>query len=89
LRLFKRRKEKQQQKQKEGHEMMRKEEEEQCTMEKRGEHKDVDIAKLGPVPIAGDEQSLYRYNIAKGTFRTKVIASYFVTNYRIMTLLGP
>jgi hypothetical protein len=47
---------------------------------------ETDFAKLGPTAIAPDEQILYRWNITKGTFRTRVITSYFVTNYRIVTV---
>lgn len=91
--LFKRRNEKQQEKEKEGHEKMRKEEEEQHQMKEKEKkekekQKDIDLAKLSPIPIAKDEQALYRYNVSKGTFRTKVITSYFVTNYRIMTIFA-
>jgi hypothetical protein len=56
--------------------------------EKEKQNKNLDIAKLGPVPIAEDEQSLYRYNVEQGIFRKKTIASYFVTNDRIMTVIG-
>ena len=41
---------------------------------------------MAPTPIAPDEQILYRWNLTKGTFRTKVVISYFVTNYRIATI---
>jgi hypothetical protein len=94
--IFFRDKEKQQQKQREKEEEKQKEEEEKQLKKQQKEEqerlkllekqqKDVDIAKLAPTPIAPDEQILYRWNISKGTFRTKVIVSYFVTNYRIAT----
>lgn len=57
----------------------------QKELEKK-EPDEIDFAKLSPTSIATDEQILYRWNITKGTFRTRVITSYFVTNYRIVTV---
>jgi hypothetical protein len=69
--------------QKEEQKQLEKQQKEQKELEKK---KDVDLATLSPIPIANDEQTLYRFNLTKGTFRTKVVISYFVTNYRIVTL---
>lgn len=67
-----------------------KQESEQLKLQKKLEEKKdndkIDFAKLAPTSIATDEQILYRWNITKGTFRTRVITSYFVTNYRIVTV---
>ena len=66
-----------------------KQEAEQLKLQKELEKKEpdeIDFAKLSPTSIATDEEILYRWNITKGTFRTRVITSYFVTNYRIVTV---
>jgi hypothetical protein len=70
-------------------ELAKQQKEQQKELEKQQKiDENTDLTQLSPIPIAEDEQALYRYNITKGTLRTKVIASYFVTNYRIVTMFG-